>query len=121
MEGESVSVHILRFNSPFCDNLMPESQSGTTTNAPGPTPDVTTVKRETTPVISTASPEPATDCQELLDAGNAASGLYTIYHAGALMQVYCRMDTAAMRGYIVGCIGRPALETKTLQKLGEVI
>ncbi|XP_038066903.1 uncharacterized protein LOC119736938 [Patiria miniata] len=41
------------------------------------------------------------DCQEILDAGQTSSGVYTIEHACQNMQVYCRMEPESGKGYIV--------------------
>ncbi|XP_038068973.1 angiopoietin-related protein 2-like [Patiria miniata] len=41
------------------------------------------------------------DCQEILDAGQSTSGVYTIQHACQNMQVYCRMEPESGKGYIV--------------------
>ncbi|XP_038069026.1 ficolin-2-like [Patiria miniata] len=68
--------------------------------APGSTP-VASTPTDTTQVIS-ITPEPSmppADCQVILDAGQSASGVYTIRHAGQNMQVYCRMELG--KGYIV--------------------
>ncbi|XP_038068774.1 angiopoietin-2-like [Patiria miniata] len=46
--------------------------------------------------------EPPADCQEILDAGQSTSGVYTILHGDQDMQdmqVYCRMESG--KGYIV--------------------
>ncbi|XP_038069038.1 ficolin-3-like [Patiria miniata] len=54
-----------------------------------------------TPVFST-TPEPSmppADCQEILEAGQNTSGVYTIRHKRQNMQVYCRMESG--KGYIV--------------------
>ncbi|XP_038068679.1 ficolin-1-like [Patiria miniata] len=45
--------------------------------------------------------EPPGDCQEILDAGQNTSGVYTIQHACQNMQVYCRMEPESGKGYIV--------------------
>ncbi|XP_038068657.1 fibrinogen C domain-containing protein 1-like [Patiria miniata] len=45
--------------------------------------------------------EPPADCQEILDAGQSTSGVYTIQHACQNMQVYCRMEPESGKGYIV--------------------
>ncbi|XP_038068685.1 uncharacterized protein LOC119738039 [Patiria miniata] len=45
--------------------------------------------------------EPPADCQEILDAGQNTSGVYTIQHACQNMQVYCHMEPESGKGYIV--------------------
>ncbi|XP_038068714.1 ficolin-3-like [Patiria miniata] len=75
----------------------PESTSKA---VPGSTPVVSTPV-DTTPVngATTEPTEHPADCQEILDAGQSTSGVYTIQHGGQNMQVYCRMEPG--KGYIV--------------------
>ncbi|XP_038067013.1 fibrinogen C domain-containing protein 1-like [Patiria miniata] len=53
----------------------------------------------TRPKIDYPITEPPADCQEILDAGQNTSGVYTIQHTRQNMQVYCRMESG--KGYIV--------------------
>ncbi|XP_038069153.1 ficolin-2-like [Patiria miniata] len=55
----------------------------------------------TRPKIDYPITEPPADCQEILDAGQNTSGVYTIQHARQNMQVYCRMEPESGKGYIV--------------------
>ncbi|XP_038068671.1 ficolin-2-like [Patiria miniata] len=77
----------------------PESTSHA---APGSTP-VASISNDTTPVVSTTfEPSmPPADCQQILDAGQTSSGVYTIRHKHQNMQVYCRMEPESGKGYIV--------------------
>ncbi|XP_038069176.1 ficolin-3-like [Patiria miniata] len=77
----------------------PESTSKV---APGSTP-VASTPADMTPVVSTTHEpmEPRADCQEILDAGQTTSGVYTIQHGDQDMQVYCRMEPESGKGFIV--------------------
>ncbi|XP_038069047.1 techylectin-5B-like [Patiria miniata] len=55
----------------------------------------------TRPKCNRSITELPADCQEILDAGQSASGVYTIQYACQIMQVYCRMEPESGKGYIV--------------------
>ncbi|XP_038068666.1 fibrinogen beta chain-like [Patiria miniata] len=76
-------------------------KDGVSTETPRVTTDAQGATQKAVVSITPELTEPRADCQEILDAGQTTSGVYTIQHAGQKMQVYCRMQPESGKGYIV--------------------